>query len=639
MAEHLFKVQQATSFDTASFNDPTLLFKKSEQIKAARNTVISSVDDLLENSFVGYLAEVLNDVGEAYSDVLISEKPRVKGVVNAVLKDYINLNDRDFVGLARKTINNLFDWATQIDRKINLSLAMTLLGTDTAQSFAEQIMKFKYTVLNTPKHPLKDNIIINSIQMKKSDKDGVPDNLYLSGKSNKTYNQNQIIYGFKEIKNNVPKQLYGKLVRVAIMQSGLSNSSISFSSLLPYEDFKEIYNDTLANLENMPNLADFIDLNVMERTLYNDANIVPSKKAAWIKTKAKKMMYGLEIKFLSKRLQKAMKNKQIPQMINISKLSREGSADIITYVWEDQSISKAKKAEMRKRGNYSYINRGLFKKVYGTDGNALVYPSTGKDGRVYESYVYKAINTWGDSFRANEFYGKMFPEKASSTLAQQGIFDNGYIKVNEVEDGVIEEIMGDEVFTESGSLIDAYDLAPSELLEDYSQTTGLPVGTPTKINIYAGTGENAELSNFANRPFEYMGRNFKSVEQAFQYFKGNFTSNFQGNKEDIQKKILNSNTGAEAKKLGSEYSNLDKQRWDKESSNIMKIALKSSFEQNPKALETLLATGNAELTHTQDKGKWGKEFPKLLMEVREELKPAPEQIDDNLNFKPGPCKK
>ena len=42
--------------------------------------------------------------------------------------------------------------------------------------------------------------------------------------------------------------------------------------------------------------------------------------------------------------------------------------------------------------------------------------------------------------------------------------------------------------------------------------------------------------------------------------------------------------------------------------------------QNPAALERLLATGNAELTHTQDKGKWGKEFPKLLMEVRDELK-------------------
>jgi hypothetical protein len=88
----------------------------------------------------------------------------------------------------------------------------------------------------------------------------------------------------------------------------------------------------------------------------------------------------------------------------------------------------------------------------------------------------------------------MYPSKAGSTLAQQGIFDNGYIKVDEVEDGVIEEIMGDEVFTESGSLIDAYDLAPSELLEDYSQTTGLPMGTQSTIDFQQET-----TSGYRNR--------------------------------------------------------------------------------------------------------------------------------------------
>jgi hypothetical protein len=45
-----------------------------------------------------------------------------------------------------------------------------------------------------------------------------------------------------------------------------------------------------------------------------------------------------------------------------------------------------------------------------------------------------------------------------------------------------------------------------------------------------------------------------------------------------------------------------------------------SFEQNPDALAKLLATGNATLTHTQDKTKWGTEFPRLLMKVRDELR-------------------
>jgi SpoVK/Ycf46/Vps4 family AAA+-type ATPase len=52
----------------------------------------------------------------------------------------------------------------------------------------------------------------------------------------------------------------------------------------------------------------------------------------------------------------------------------------------------------------------------------------------------------------------------------------------------------------------------------------------------------------------------------------------------------------------------------------MKDLIKESFEQNPDALAKLLATGDATLTHTQDKGKWGTEFPRLLMEVREELR-------------------
>ena len=45
-----------------------------------------------------------------------------------------------------------------------------------------------------------------------------------------------------------------------------------------------------------------------------------------------------------------------------------------------------------------------------------------------------------------------------------------------------------------------------------------------------------------------------------------------------------------------------------------------SFKQNPEALQRLLNTGEAVLTHVQDKTRWGNEFPKLLMRVRDELR-------------------
>ena len=200
-----------------------------------------------------------------------------------------------------------------------------------------------------------------------------------------------------------------------------------------------------------------------------------------------------------------------------------------------------------------------------------------------------------------------------------------------------------------------------------SSTTTL--GHETKINIYAGTNENADLSNFAERPFvlstiEYdddgneipggyefnvkvpsrrdisygsVGIStdgskvvFRSVEAAFQAIKSTYSetsyppgTNFETLRkqgkvlrvEDIAKM-----SGKEARIAGRNISDLNKSDWDKDSSTIMKELIKVSFQQNPQALQRLLATGNATLTHTQDKGKWGTEFPRLLMEVREELR-------------------
>jgi len=181
------------------------------------------------------------------------------------------------------------------------------------------------------------------------------------------------------------------------------------------------------------------------------------------------------------------------------------------------------------------------------------------------------------------------------------------------------------------------------LVESFTQLSTQPE-LQTKINIYAGTGENAELSNFANRPFKFGGFTYKNVEQAFQHAKWiqfgipfglrNNSGLSQTEQAEIKEainehvsKILNAATGAEAKKLGNDKTIIPSsfvqelsKGWDNSSSRIMKELLLESFKQNPQALAKLLATGNATLTHTQDKGKWGTEFPRLLMEVRDELR-------------------
>ena len=156
--------------------------------------------------------------------------------------------------------------------------------------------------------------------------------------------------------------------------------------------------------------------------------------------------------------------------------------------------------------------------------------------------------------------------------------------------------------------------------------------TYNTVNIYAGTGENSDLSNFAIRPFTHhfndgSVKDFQSIEQAFQYIKASEFADTRSNDgntrpsgKSIQAEIMDTTTGSQLRSLGRQIKNLNVQAWDRSSSFVMKQLLKESFEQNPQALQRLLSTGNATLTHVQDNSKWGKEFPKLLMEVREELR-------------------
>ena len=147
-----------------------------------------------------------------------------------------------------------------------------------------------------------------------------------------------------------------------------------------------------------------------------------------------------------------------------------------------------------------------------------------------------------------------------------------------------------------------------------------PIAPVAPINIYAGTGENTHLSNFASRPFTntILGE-FNTVEGAFQAAKNLYTTDKDKAHNNSIVDKLQTATGAQAKALGRQIKGLDIKRWDEAAPRIMKDLIRESFEQNPDALQKLLATGNAELTHKQDKSKWGKLFPKILMEVRNEL--------------------
>nr|QTZ82741.1 MAG: virion RNA polymerase [Enquatrovirus sp.] len=127
-------------------------------------------------------------------------------------------------------------------------------------------------------------------------------------------------------------------------------------------------------------------------------------------------------------------------------------------------------------------------------------------------------------------------------------------------------------------------------------------------DIWYGNGQEHPLSNLAPRPFTIthkggVTRKYGSVEHYYQTWKSGsfdemvYSSYVKGTKPKPFLKV-------------------DKTK----SEEIMKYALTESFKQNPEALGILRATKGKILTHEKDKGHWKEAFPRLLMEVRDELK-------------------
>jgi hypothetical protein len=157
----------------------------------------------------------------------------------------------------------------------------------------------------------------------------------------------------------------------------------------------------------------------------------------------------------------AMKKKELPILLRISENSKEANYDVIVYTYEKQ-LTAAKKREMRQAGDYSYINKGLFKKV----------------GMVGNNFIYKAINAWGDGIYAKEFY----------SIPQSSKIDNGIFKSNEtITDATIMSYFGvtleEPILEEDVPLEEPTEIVPEQAVEQKAiKPEGLPSIDDTNKN-------------------------------------------------------------------------------------------------------------------------------------------------------------
>ena len=206
---------------------------------------------------------------------------------------------------------------------------------------------------------------------------------------------------------------------------------------------------------------------------------------------------------------------------------------------------------------------------------------------------------WGDNLPTDKQRGKFQAaanalrgiEEKRGALEKQTVMwgkgaDAGKVVAVLGKDGVYRNSMGHEVLVTDSNTQVGVDKSP--------------------LNVWAGSGENTVLSNLNPRKFTFEGRPYVSVEQAYQSLKSGA----------FEQSVYNQYTGRSVQKIPGTLGTKTDGGYNL---GLIKSLMKASFEQNESAKNALLATGERTITHTQDKGVWNKEFPRILTEIRKEL--------------------
>ena len=385
--------------------------------------------------------------------------------------------------------------------------------------------------------------------------------------------------------------LSDNLVKYAYLQSGFRYNANQMYQFIPHEIF--VRNRVNKYIDKVSNKITEVDPEILQDQIYrhnwNNSTVVPVIKVENIVPKP---------------------NSKIPR------------------IYDDQAGFRLRYDSNRHSNDIN--GKRTFPKFVLYNENLYKLDSYVKNNDVYEP-VYFITHKLGYKSKKGQFHEYSLSEQQSSKF-------NDNNAITEQVLASINKVKSSQLYVEKAIPYSQFGKKEEEFF-DYEELEDEVVNvdeviTEDKINIYAGTGENASLSNFAIRPFTVNVETpsgskqftFQSVEQGFHFYKAIVAEN-----PTVGKKILETTNGGQLKRL-TNRNNLPMtlsqvKEWDEASKSIMLNLMYDSYAQNPKEASKLLATGNATITHTQDNTRWKIDFPEVVMTVRDMLRE--EGFEDN----------
>ena len=450
LADQLFSYTQATNYDTTKFGSSDLYFKKQLGTIAASNfNLISNVDDVLKNTFIGKQAELLGKSFNAFGAIMKTEDPKIKAYMIDTLKKYASrkyMSADDYMKIANLINNSFIDYIIQNDRTYYNLIKPELVDSATAVVTKLEQAKQKYPSIKL----LQDLVPVlsnredgaKSIQLKANVKDAYNENLYV---------------GMMRELRDIPElnSLYNDIVNVAILQ-GTSQSAISIRNIIPVEDYAAKIKPIIDNLQPNVNLESFSN-GMFERNNFSNKDVFmeytpfanPSKlerdEVLNPNTGETEVLYYIPAFKQTKGSQKGLlvlndtyNSFQLgSDFIRVPKVITARDGNKVNIATRSEVTAKDY-AVMKQKGSQDLYDAYYYKKVYTTNvdeyGNLipLIIPTVDKKtGNILYNYYYKQINVYGDGNRAVEYNTNFTPS----------VIDNGSITIQE-------ELSDDEIVSQ-----------------------------------------------------------------------------------------------------------------------------------------------------------------------------------------------
>lgn len=465
MAEYNYKLTQATNYDTTRFGSGEEFARKQLRTDNARKaSIISSVDNVLNTTFVGKLEKLLSSSMQSMGAIFRLEQDDMRIITEDVLRpfsenEYLSADNYNKVALQIKA--SFLDYIIQTKKGLNSRIKELLVDNET--SIAVQLEKAK------AKYPKVQ--ILRDLQIVSGDRVDGAKSVKLIANIKDAYDEDIYVGMMRELRDTNPElnQLYKDLVSVSILQGGYQ-SAISIKNIMPIEDYSDIVTPVVNSIVSdkllkafsqgmfqRNNFGDDTAMPIIQPKFFLSADMPVGEKLNSIgEHYADIYQYysslfpnigALGIKSMDRRILLLsdkynyfdIKNDfvKVPRVVTDKK--NGATIDMVT----GKTITKLDFATRKKKGDYTLQDVFGYAKVKLPNGEPLIYYKKDKNGEFQSQYVYKLINLYGDGQRASEHYSDF----------RRSVIENGTIQIDqEIPDADIIEFYGGEITRKDVSL-------------------------------------------------------------------------------------------------------------------------------------------------------------------------------------------